>query len=253
MHPYVSTIVRALAAVAIAAACANEAAASTFNVSPTQVFLDGRTASALLTLRNDSAEPLRFQLSVFAWDQSPSGEMTLAPTEDIVFFPALVTLAPKEERKIRVGRVVAAGAVERSYRIFVEELPPLESVTGGNAGVRVLTKMGIPIFVRPAREATAVAIKDIAGHDGALTFTLANSGTVHVVPDRVVVRGLAGGEAVFEKQVSSWYLLAGGHRDFDLPLAAADCARATSFQVEVAYGDSKIDQRVDTPAGACLQ
>ena len=240
-------------ALVLAGVFAGEAGASTFNVSPTQVFLDGRASSALLTLRNDSTEPLRFQLSVFAWDQAPSGEMTLTPTEDIVFFPALVTLQPKEERKIRVGRVVGAGEVERTYRIFVEELPPLESVVSGNAGVKVLTKMGIPIFVRPSRESTAVAINDIAGQKGALTFSIANSGTVHIVPERVVVRGLAGGEAVFEKQVPAWYVLAGGRRDFDLPLAAEDCSRATAFQVEVAYGDSTIDRRIDAPAGLCLQ
>ena len=253
MNRYRSVIVRALAALAVAGALANDAAAATFNVSPTQVFLNGRTSSALLTLRNDSQEPLRFQLSVFGWDQSPSGEMTLTPTDDIVFFPALVTLAPKEERKIRVGRVVAAGDVERSYRIFVEELPPLESVTSGNAGVKVLTKMGIPIFVRPAREATALAIKDIAGRNGSLRFAVANSGTVHVVPEKVVVRGFANGAPVFEKQLTSWYLLAGGRRDFDLPLSAPDCARATAYQVEIAFGESKVDQRVDAPAGICTQ
>jgi fimbrial chaperone protein len=253
VHSFRSVIARALAALVIAGALAGDAAASTFNVSPTQVFLDGRTPSALLTLRNDSNEPLRFQLSVFGWDQSPTGEMTLTPTDDIVFFPALVTLAPKEERKIRVGRVVGAGELERSYRIFVEELPPLDSVTSGNAGVKVLTKMGIPIFVRPARESTALAIKDIAGHNGTLTFALANSGTVHVVPEKVTVRGFADGAPVFEKQLSAWYLLAGGRRDFDMPLSAADCARATSYQVEVAFAESKVDQRMAAPAGVCAQ
>ena len=70
--------------------------AATFSVNPTQVYLSGRTTTSLLTLRNDSDEPLRFQLSVFAWDQRPDGEMLLAPTQDVVFFPAMLTLAPKE-------------------------------------------------------------------------------------------------------------------------------------------------------------
>lgn len=221
-------------------------------MSPTQVFLNGRTASALLTLRNDSTEPLRFQLSVFAWDQSPAGEMALTPTEDIVFFPSLLTLGPKEERKIRVGRVVGQASMERSYRIFVEELPPLDSVTDGSASVKVLTKMGIPIFVRPAKEATSVAITDIEGHEGTLRFTVANSGTVHVVPESVVVRGLADGHAVFEGQLQAWYMLAGGRREFDFPLPTPDCARATTVQVEVSFGASKVDQRVNVPAGACM-
>ena len=230
-----------------------QASASTFNVSPTQVFLSGKASSALLTLRNDSEEPLRFQLSVFAWDQSPSGEMTLAPTQDVVFFPALLTLAPKEERNIRVGRVVAPTNVERTYRIFVEELPSLEAVANPAASVKVLTKMGIPIFVRPAKEDTAAGITGFGAHDGAVHFTLANSGTVHFVPEHVVVRGLADGKSVFETAIPAWYVLAGGTRDFELPLAKEDCVRATSLQVQVAFNSSTVDQRLDLPAGSCTQ
>jgi fimbrial chaperone protein len=93
---------------------------------------------------------LQFQLSVFAWAQSPSGEMQLEPTEDIVFFPTLLTLKPNETRRVRVGSATTQEVREKTYRIFVEELPPAGTVAG--SGVRVLTKMGIPIFVRPVKK-----------------------------------------------------------------------------------------------------
>jgi fimbrial chaperone protein len=238
--------------VALVLAVVADASASSFNVSPTQVYLSGRDASALLTLRNETDEPLRFQLSAFAWDQQRSGEMALAPTSDVVFFPALLTLGPREERKIRVGRVVGAADAERTYRLFVEELPPLETMTRGGE-VRVLTKMGIPIFVRPPKETVAAAIATVEHVDGTVTFTLANSGTVHIVPASVTVRGLAGSQQVFEGQLPAWYVLAGGFRDFSYQLPRPECARATTVQVEVAYGGSKIDRRLDVPAGACGQ
>ena len=236
-----------------AGALGAEASASTFNVSPTQVYLSGRDASALLTLRNDTDQPLRFQLSAFAWDQQRSGEMALAPTSDVVFFPALLTLGPREERKIRVGRVVAAADTERTYRLFVEELPPLEATNGTPGEVKVLTRMGIPIFVRPLKETVAATISTVEHVDGALTFTLANAGTVHFVPGSIVVRGFADGRQVFEGQLQGWYVLAGGLRDFAYQLPRPDCTRATTLQVEVAYGSSKIDRRLDIPAGACTQ
>ena len=230
-----------------------ETLASTFNVSPTQVYLTGRDASALLTLRNDSDQPLRFQMSAFGWDQQRSGEMALTPTSDVVFFPALLTLGPREERKIRVGRVVGAGDAERTYRLFVEELPSLEALSGNPGEVKVLTRMGIPIFVRPLKETVAATIATVEHVDGALTFTLANSGTVHFVPTSIVVRGVADGRQVFEGQLQAWYILAGGRRDCAYQLPRPDCTRATALQVEVVYGSSKIDRRLDIPAGACTQ
>ena len=129
-----------VAAIALAAVLSSVSPvfASSFTVNPTQIFLAPRTTSALLTLRNESDETLRFQLTAFAWDQSAEGEIKLQPTEDIVFYPALLTLAPKESRNVRVGTATRFEAVEKTYRIFVEELPSQEAHDGQSA-VRVLT------------------------------------------------------------------------------------------------------------------
>ena len=233
---------------------AQPAAAANFNVNPTQVFLSSKANSALVTVRNDSTEPLRFQLSVFAWDQSASGELELTPTDDIVFFPSLLTLGPNEERRVRVGRVTAAGEREKTYRIFIEEMPPLEAIgTAGGAAVRVLTKMGVPIFVRPAKETATAIIGDVEQRAGVVHFTLANTGTVHFVPSQVTVRGMAGSNPVFEQKLDGWYVLSGGKRDFTMVVPKNDCGRVTSFVVEVAVNSSKLTQTFDAPSGACTQ
>src|SRR5713226_9619743 len=129
---------------------AENVCASAFKVTPVRVTFSA-PSSTLLTLRNESDQTLRFQVTSFAWSQDASGAVQLAPTEDIVFFPALLTLKPGEERKVRVAATVAAKDVERTYRIFFEELPPLERPENSGAQVRILTKMGIPIFVIPAK------------------------------------------------------------------------------------------------------
>ena len=54
---------------------AGYAAASAFSVSPTRVMLAPGSTSAVLTLTNDSADAIRFQLSAFAWDQTEDGHM----------------------------------------------------------------------------------------------------------------------------------------------------------------------------------
>ena len=227
------------------------AAAATFTVNPTQIFLSGKTTTALLTLKNESDETLRFQLSAFAWQQTPAGEITLTPTEDVVFFPALLTLGPREERRIRVGSTIAPAAQERTYRVFVEELPPA-NVPAGASAVRVLTKMGIPIFIRPGREMASADLRALEMRGSSLHFTVANSGSVHFVPQKVTVRGTGGGgERVFEQDIQAWYILAGGRREFDLAMPETECARVRSVAVDVEFGATILKETLQTPGGAC--
>jgi len=225
-------------------------ARSSFTVHPTQIHLSRRTTTTLLMLRNEDAVPLRFQLSVFGWDQSPRGEMRLTPTDDIVFYPALLTLGPGEERRIRVGAAVDFGSVERTYRLFVEELPP-ESAAGDD-GVQMLTKMGIPIFLRPATPVAKAGLEDLRFSGGTFLFQLRNAGTVHFVPQLVRVRAFGPArEVVVDRQLDGWYVLAGGARIYDLPLADADCGRLRTVAVEVRIGASTLSDAVDIDPGAC--
>ena len=249
----IARIVVAVFAAATGLTAATPAAAATFSVNPTQIFLSGRTTSSLLTLRNESTEMLRFQLTAFAWSQSAAGEIELQPTTDVVFFPALLALKPGEERKIRVGSTVAPGAAEKTYRIFVEELPPAGENAAASA-VRVLTKMGIPIFVRPAKESATAALTELGVRDGALHFALRNTGSIHFVPQSITLRGIASdGQPVFEQQLAAWYVLSGGRRDFDVALSSPDCGRAASVSVEIQLGSTALKETLQTPGGACAR
>ena len=175
--------------------------------------------------------------------------MQLEPTEDIVFFPTLLTLKPKETRRVRVGSATAQDVREKTYRIFVEELPPTIATAG--AGVRVLTKMGIPIFVRPVKEVATATLNDLRQQEGALRFTLTNAGTVHIVPQSIKVRGLAGSNTAFDRELEGWYVLAGGRREFELAFPKNACAQVTSIVVDIQFASGKLQERLQTPNGAC--
>ena len=227
--------------------------ASSFSVNPTQIFLTPRATNALLTLRNESDEPLRFQLTAFGWDQSPQGEMKLVPTQEVVFFPALLVLAPKESRNVRVGVTMPAAAAEKTYRIFVEELPPL-APSDSPAAVRVLTKMGVPIFVQPARIRPEAGLRDLAVKNGVFTFEVGNSGNVHVLPQSVRVRALSrAGDVLLDKSMEGWYILAAGTRAYDLKLPAPECQGIAALTVDVQLGATSLKERLEVPAGACAQ
>ena len=212
---------------------AGNVSASAFKVTPVRVTFSG-PSSTLLTLKNESDQPLRFQITSFAWQQSPTGEVKLDPSEDIVFFPALLTLGPNEERKVRVASTVGADQVEKTYRIFFEELPDMEkpAATSG-AQVKILTKMGIPIFVTPAKGYAQAAVENLTLKNGAMSFDVRNTGTVHFALQKVRVRGLAAdGQAAFERELDGWYVLAGSPRTYQVDVPADACSKIAKVSVE---------------------
>src|ERR1700722_20328393 len=97
--------------------------AASFEVSPVALSLSAATTTGIVDVTNLSKDPVRLQVTGFAWRQGPDGEIQLGPTDELTFFPALVSLKPGEDRKIRVGVKAAPGLLEKTYRIFVEELP----------------------------------------------------------------------------------------------------------------------------------
>lgn len=223
--------------------------ASTFSVNPVQIRLSAKTPSTLLTIRNDGDRELRFQLSVFAWDQTPEEQMVLRATDDVVFYPPLLTLRAKEERKIRIGAATGFGVTEQAYRIFVEELPPLAREGEAPQGVAVLTKMGIPIFFEAKRQTGQATLDKLVAGGGRISFNLGNHGTTHFVAAKIVVRGLGqGGDVVFDEEVPGWYVLAGRVRGYQVEVPSQHCGRVVATTVEVRIGTAVLTERVETPA-----
>ncbi|MBI3304117.1 MAG: molecular chaperone [Deltaproteobacteria bacterium] len=228
--------------------------ASMYKVTPIQISLSTRTASALLTLSNEGPDTLRFQLSAFAWNQSRQGAVELSPTEDIVFYPPLLMLKPGEERKIRVGTKAAIGPNEKTYRIFFEELPPLEKAdeSPGGSQVKFLTRMGIPIFVEPTSPLVKGDVEWIRLERGRLAFEVSNSGSVHFSMQKVRVTGSdASARQTFEKELASWYVLAGGSREFELELSEAECGQTKRVRIEVETNHRTFEKSAELPTGAC--
>jgi fimbrial chaperone protein len=211
------------------------ARAATFKVSPIQIYLSAGRTTELLSVENQSTETMRLQVTAFGWNQSPRGEIELAPTEDVVFFPALLALEPGKERKIRIGVSKPVGTVERTYRVFVEELPPLEkpSEAGNRSEVKVLTRFGVPIFVQPAKLTRGGAIENAKLESGTVKFQVRNTGNAAFSLVSVHTSGAgADGTQTFENQAAGWYVLAGGERVYEIDVPAADCRRTKTISLE---------------------
>jgi fimbrial chaperone protein len=207
--------------------------AADFTVSPTEINLSTSATSALVTLRNGGKVPLRFEITVVSWSEDERGNMVLSPSSDVTFFPKLVELAGGTSRNIRIG--ISAGAardVERSFRLFVEELPD-QSAPLANA-VALRTKVGIPVFVRPAKPSRTAVIDGVSVENGKVLARVRNTGNLHVSVDNISVTGTGGSVSpTFTKEGPGWYVLPGATRIFEVPMTATECKSTTSVAVEI--------------------
>jgi len=226
--------------------------ASAYRVTPVQVLLSRESASALLTLKNESAETLRFQITVVTWSQGSNGQMQVSPTRDILLFPTVLSVAAGEERKIRVASSVPFGNVERTYRIFFEELPPLEKPESARPEVRILTRMGIPIFLAPEKPGSDPRLEFAPVRGGVLSFSVRNGGNVHFTLQGVLVKGLGqDGKAVFERRAEGWYVLAGGSRDYEIEIPREQCGKLKSLYVETQIDRKTLSEKLEISSAPC--
>jgi fimbrial chaperone protein len=246
-------IARRHLALALGLLCgAGRAHASGLNISPVQVWLSPDTSKSLVTLRNEGPDDARYQVSAMAWDEDSRTGMKLAPTEDIVVFPTVLELKAGDTRSLRLGAVVPFGPIEKTYRVFLEELPAPEKPQARST-VRVLTRVGIPVFLAPVKALEDIRVSPVTVAKARASVDVENTGNVHLRVDNVRVEGFGqGGAKLFEKQAQGWYVLAGGHKRYEVEVPKDACARVRKLVVSVKTDkDQVIQEPLETPGGAC--
>jgi fimbrial chaperone protein len=241
---------RQLALILLLLGAAESTRAAGLEVVPVLVELSSKEPRAIVKVRNTSAAPLRLELTASVWEQQPDGQMRLAPAPEIAIYPPLLEIAAGDERKVRLSASVGAGAVEQAYRLFIQELPPAETPKL-KAGVRLLTRVGIPVFVASRKPELKGEVADARVEKGHVLFRLKNTGTTRFSPGPVTIRArLADGTVVSTGTVELWYVLAGGARDVDYAVPERDCDVVRALEVEAPVGELVVRARVEAPRGA---
>jgi fimbrial chaperone protein len=259
----VRNLIRAVAlSVVIGVALLVEAAptpadAAQFDVTPVEAILSVHNRSQLLTIQNNSSETMRLQLSAFGWRDGANGEPVLSPTDEIIFFPELFSLSPGESRKIRVGSFVPAEQTEKTYRLYISQLKPLETpvahVTSTGPQIRVLLNIGIPIYIEPVAPSFQGEVDKLAMSNGVLSFELKNLGNLHFTARKMVVQGLGSdGHTIFSRTANGTRILKGDVREYQLPpIATTECTAARSIEIQIDTEQGQLKKSLPVTADAC--
>ncbi len=217
------------AAILLSISVANTASAATgFNIQPLRLDMSARQRSSSLELTNLTNKDIPIQIKAYSWAQK-AGKDVLTPTRDIFLAPPITNVRAGSKQVIRFRLKKGADIEkEKTYRIFVEQIPPADPVL--RAAMEFRIRFSVPLFVAPARysdpafNATAIRTKD------GIKVNLENSGNIHVkvkgiaaYPRAVDIDNIKAGDAlvtVGNSITDNGYALPGTSQEWFLPLAA---------------------------------
>jgi fimbrial chaperone protein len=191
------------------------ARAGDWRVSPIRLDLGRDAKSGAVSVANDSDDRLQVQMKAFEWTQDAEGKDRYEETGEILFFPR-----------------VPAVAKEKTFRLFIEEIPGPRKAEGVNVAVAI--RFGVPIFVKPLKEEARGEVGAMTMSAGALLVPVNNTGNVHFVVQSVLLRGRNGaGKEIFSRELSGWYLLAGVSRGYTTTVPLEACGTMAVIEAEV--------------------
>jgi fimbrial chaperone protein len=196
-----------------------------------------------LTVRNSGSTAVVVQANVSAWSQQ-DGKDVLAPTNEVLISPPVMTIEPNREQIVRIGLRRAPDAErELSYRIFLTEVPPPPQP--GFQGLVVALRIGLPLFVQPrqgAAKATLVWHAEV--RDGNVNLKVDNQGTGHIQISTVEMFSAQAGEPVAEYSGLA-YVLPGQSREFQLKLRDVRIKKGDNLRMKVSTDAGAIDSQID--------
>jgi fimbrial chaperone protein len=202
--------------------------AGLFGLSPVRLDLDRQNKTDSITISNDESErKIEMQAKLHEWTQDASGNDVFVESNDLVFFPRIFSIDKQDQRVVRVGLKVPASTTEKSYRLFIEELPPLRDPGKKGAQVLFVLRVGVAIFVGPEKEQPGGIIERLDAAPAGAMVVIRNTGNQNFQIQSLTVK--SGTE--YEKEIVGGYVLAGATRYFAAPFPANLCRKFSTVEV----------------------
>jgi len=244
----------ALIACFVALCTASQAPAGNFRVTPIRLELDRGAKSGAITVINEGTETMNFQVSVSEWTQDDKGKDVYADTADMIFFPKILSVEPRGQRVIRVGTKGPSPVKEKTYRLFIEEIPAPATGQAKQSTLSIAIRFAPPIFRVPVSPQRSGTIERADVSRGVITAVVKNTGTAHFLISSITARGIAAdGSEVFSLDVKGWYLLQGASRTYEITVPLEKCIRASRIDLTVQSDTVTLNRTVDVRAEMCSQ
>ena len=246
-------ILRLLVVAALLLFGARLASAGEFSVNPIRLELGANVRSSVIGIKNEGKQKLSFQLQAMEWTQDSAGKDQYVDTQDLVFFPKILSVEPSEEGLIRVGSKTAAVPLEKTYRLFIEELPTTSKDPEGSAAqINVLIRFGAPIFIAPLKPQDNLDIENFNITKGVVTIAARNTGNRHQLVQGINLKGTdSGGNEVYALTLADRYLLTGTAKSYATIIAAGHCAKMTSLSLEFKTDKFSATRKLDVLRTMC--
>jgi fimbrial chaperone protein len=250
MNPTLRTF--ALAATCCVLFATGSAMAGEFSVNPIRLDLGASVRSGVIAIKNEDKQKLGFQIEAKEWTQDAGGKDQYADTNALIFFPKIMSVEPGEEGLIRVGARVAAVPAEKTYRLFIEELPGATKKLEGGAQINVLIRFGAPVFIAPLKPQDSLDIESFSLAKGTVTVSAKNTGNRHQVVQGIELQGTdAGGSEVYALTLADRYLLTGTAKAYTTAIPADQCAKITRLSLEFKTDKLNVARTLDVTRAMC--
>lgn len=256
--PPMNKIVGFLAVILFVIISSTHALAADFQVQPTTMDLGGKVKSGVFSVINNSNEKIDFQVSVKAWNQDENSKDAYTDTNDIVFFPKVMSIDPNSQRAVRIGLKTPPGAREKTYRLFVQEIPTQKKTQDIDvnqkvkAGVTIAFRFSMPIFVKPLKPQEIYAIDKVEMAAGKARAVVKNTGNVHVKLRSVTFSGKAAdGKELYSKEVAGWYILNGMSSSYEAEIPKDVCGQLAKIDINVRTEDKDISGILNVQKNMC--
>lgn len=182
-----------------------------FTVSPVRLELAAGARAISLSIGNGALLTRTVQVEAMLWTQH-DGVDHYEPATDLVVNPPVFRIAPGGKQIVRAGfrAGTPAGAVERAYRIYLQEVPDGEEPPPNQ--LRLLLRVGVPLFVAVDSATAPDARWSLLRTAQGIELELSNAGNQRLRLDRLALADgtdIGGLTYVLPGQAHRWPLPAG--------------------------------------------